>query len=134
MVRKAAEAYSFEIIILSCFHTGRRSSVPKKLIFTELTLVTKHIYFLFSHISFVFLWKALKSSDDLFHITETSYVFVWEPVSKQKRLLVPSQKQCFKFRIFFFYKETFMYSKNLEELKKHNLFAFFSVYFKDRIV
>ena len=32
-----------------------------------------------------------------------AYVLVWEPVSKQKRLLVLCQKQCFKFRKHFFF-------------------------------
>ena len=53
-----------------------------------------------------------------------TYVLVWEPVSKQKRLFVHSQKQCFKFRYLFFYKDTFIYHINLEELKKQNFVAF----------
>ena len=55
-----------------------------------------------------------------------TYVLVWEPVIKQKRLLVLSQKRCFKFRNLFLFNEyTFIYHINLEELKKINLVAFF---------
>ena len=103
-----------------------KKQCPPKALFYRACSGNRAYLFLFSHIRFVFLWKALNSSDDLFHITETSYVFVWEPVSKQKRLLVLSQKQCFKFRNqFFFFKYTFIYRKNLEELKKQNVVAFF---------
>ena len=63
--------------------------------------------------------------------TSNAYVLVWETVSKQERLLVLSQKQGFKFRnLFFFYKDTFIYHINLEELKKQNLVACFCVFFK----
>ena len=56
-----------------------------------------------------------------------AYVLVWEPASKQKILLVLSQKQCFKFSnlFFFFYQYALIYRIKLEELKKQNLVAFF---------
>ena len=60
-----------------------------------------------------------------------AYVLVWEPVRKQKRLLVLPQKQYFKFRkLFLFYKDTFIYHINLEELKKKKLVCVFCVFLK----
>ena len=54
-----------------------------------------------------------------------AYVLVWEPVSKQKRLLGLSQNGALYLGTFFFYKDTFIYHINLEELKKQNFVAFF---------
>ena len=58
------------------------------------------------------------------------YVVVWEPVSKQKRLLVLAQKQWYKFRNLFFFKDIFIYYINSEELKYQNLVAFFVCFLK----
>ena len=66
------------------------------------------------------------------HIAENDISSCLEPVSKQNRLLVLSQKQCFKFRnlFFLFDKVTFIYQINLEELEKTKLGSVFCVFLK----
>ena len=55
-------------------------------------------------------------------------------LASRKKFLILSQKQCFKFRDLFFYKDIFICHINLDELNKQNMVAFFVFVFKDMVV
>ena len=102
----------------------------------ELAKSTKLVKYLFLLCILPWIWtRVLFQLAEKHNILEgafSRYVLVWEHVSKQKILLVLSQKQCFKFRNhFFFYKDTFIYHINLEKLKKNKTWLrFFCVFLK----